>query len=462
MVSDTEWAKKLHAYERYSSKIKLLLGGTPTKSYVLCKVCEDTRRIVVTKIEFNEHHKVEKKLKYINESGKVDILQMLVDEYYLEIPSFVDDFEVQLQSELPKSVKYLKLKQIGYPFKVKKYDDLQSCQGVQDFFGTENSLEGIDLQEFDLSGAVKLDYMFYDCIALKYVLFKPQTLNKVKSISYAFKDCQSLMSVNIDDLKIPNVESIDGLFTRCDSIKQINLDFLCKGKKLKSAYKMFSEQGICHADLSCIQLEKDSSPIDMSCAFYNCISLEEVKIDRNKGCNIPVVNLTDIFDDCVQLHKVELSGLDMQKVSQIQGMFNRCRQLKSVEISNQQFRSLTIFTYNFEYCTCLEQIKILNCYFPCLVQVAYNFRNSSVKHIDLTGSKINSAGLRYLQADAIVERLNSENGISLGQDSEVVCVDEPNLVDYTKITIWIRNGRYGQLHTLKLKKFKSGLSIVEV
>lgn len=462
MVSDAEWAEKLHEYERYNSKIKLLQGGAFNKSYVTCKVSHKTRKILVTALEINEHHMVTKTLEYLDDTGKSSKTSMEVDEYFLEIPSFVDDFDVYLSDILPRYIKFLKIKQVGQIFSANGHRDNLGSQRVQNFFQALDYLEGIDLQEFNLDGVKRLDYMFSGCYNLKYIIFKPQTLDSVSNIGHAFMNCSNLISVNLNELKLPNVQSIESLFQGCYTLRYIELSFLCGGKKLTNAFRAFSEQGITGADLSAIQIDKDDNTVDLSCAFYSCTTLKEVKMSRNKGCNIPVNKVTDLFDDCEHLIKVDLSGLDMQKIQQISGMFNRCSQIKTVEIADQQFKGLLSLSGNFKHCKSLEQVKILNCYFPWLIQIVKNFDDSGIRYIDLSGSKLNSAALKYLQSDELIEKLNQGTGISLSSDSEIICVDEPSLLNNAIIRVWIRNGKYGQLHDLKLVKNGDTVSIVEV
>lgn len=204
-ISDLEWAEKLNAFNRYVTKTQVLLAGDNQRSYVDCKVYNKEKKIQVVGIHLNEHYKSKKTLRYINESGNYVEETMDVDEYFLEIPKFVDKLEVQLLQDQPRDIWYVKIRAEKCPFESHMIDTDHGDTVVQDFFGNCVNLEGLDLSEFDFTGVESFEQAFYACYHLKYIIFKPQILESATSLNNAFVDCSDLISVNLHDLKMPNV-----------------------------------------------------------------------------------------------------------------------------------------------------------------------------------------------------------------------------------------------------------------
>ena len=426
-INDLEWAEKLNAYNRYVTKTQVLLAGDTQRSYVDCKVYNKEKKIQVVGIHLNEHYKVKKTLRYINESGNYVEQTMDVDEYFLEIPKFVDRLEVQLMQDQPRDIWYVKIRAEKCPFESHMMDTDHGDTVVQDFFGNCVNLEGLDLSEFDFTGVESFEQAFYACYHLKYIIFKPQILESAISLNNAFVDCSDLISVNLHDLKMPNVSYMNGTFQRCDQLMGMEIDFLCGGKHLKEMYKIFQESGIYQVDLSCINVERGYSLVDLECAFLGCANLSEARFSESRGCYIPAGSVNDIFDSCIRLYDLDISGLDLQEVQSLSGMFNMCETLEEVEIHDQNFKNLEIIKYNFNDANLIEKIKFINCNFPVLWIIKWNFDpESDIAEIDLTGQNFPKFVSQSMYAYKDLNKILDSGGyITLGQREYF---DEPKLI----------------------------------
>ena len=216
-----------------------------------------------------------------------------------------------------------------------------------------NSLESIDLSNFDTSEVIDMSWMFYGCISLKSIDLSNFDTFNVIYMKTMFYNCSSLESIEISSFDTSNVFDMSWMFYGCNSLKSIDL----------SNFDTFNV-------------------VYMNMMFYNCSSLESIEISSFDTSN--VFDMSRMFFGCSSLKSIELSNFDTSKVSKMVSMFYNCSSLKSIDLSNFNTSSVIDMGSMFYGCISLISIDLSN--FNMSICYSYNnfFSNiSSIKFINL-------------------------------------------------------------------------------
>ncbi|HIT52158.1 MAG TPA: BspA family leucine-rich repeat surface protein [Candidatus Aveggerthella excrementigallinarum] len=96
-------------------------------------------------------------------------------------------------------------------------------------------------------------------------------------------------------------------------------------------------------------------------------------------------SLESMFNYCVGLEAVDLSGLDTSNVTDMHSMFNRCRSLTSIDVSGFDTSSVTDMGFMFYDCTSLTSIDVSSFDTSSVTDMGGMFRDcSSLTALDLS------------------------------------------------------------------------------
>ena len=149
-----------------------------------------------------------------------------------------------------------------------------------------NSLQSLDLNHFNTSSAIYMEFMFYECKSLKYLNLNSFNTSLVKDMRHMFERCNSLQSLYIDNFNLSLVEDTSFMFSECYSLISLNLTNF--ETNTKSYYiNMFSQ---CNKRLKyCLNTKKAYIFINLLNEYeYNC---RDICIDYNSKKFIKDENL---------------------------------------------------------------------------------------------------------------------------------------------------------------------------
>ena len=157
-----------------------------------------------------------------------------------------------------------------------------------------------------------------------------------------------------------------------------------------TCYAMFQNlTGLEKVDLSGLDISRSTQMVQM---FDNCTNLKSVDLTPLNTAN--VTTMFAMFSRCEKLETVKLTGLNTANVTNFEKMFDRCYSLKSVDISTWNTQSVTNMFRMFWNCNSLEEIK-LKCSKTSLIYTKANemFVNCyALKRIDMSSFDFHDAG----------------------------------------------------------------------
>ena len=99
--------------------------------------------------------------------------------------------------------------------------------------------------------------------------------------------------------------------------------------------------------------------IDLSKMFYQCATLLAVE-GLNELNTEKVTSMSAMFDFCLLLQELDISGLNTSQVTDVSFMFHKCQSLRSVDFSGWNTSKLEKTNAMFEFCESLEEITGLS------------------------------------------------------------------------------------------------------
>ena len=175
-----------------------------------------------------------------------------------------------------------------------------NIKNMSHLFEGWNSLDPINLSDFDYSSVIDMSYIFSEC---------------------------SFESIDLSNLNTPEVENISHIFEGCSSLKEINFTNFNNGKVN-----------------------------DISYMFSGCSSI--ISIDLSILNNIPILTMDHIFEGCSSLVSINLSNLKTEDALDMSYMFSGCEHLESIDLSNLVTSSVINLSHIFEGCSALKSINL--------------------------------------------------------------------------------------------------------
>lgn len=181
--------------------------------------------------------------------------------------------------------------------------------------------------KLDLSKATTIDSCFENCTALERVDI-PTITAACTSMVRTFYHCESLSALDASVWDLSNVTTMSQFCRGCSALKTLvlpttsnpmltNIDYFLSGTGLESV-------DINYFDVSAVT--------EMAQAFGACPNLREVTIPNWHAPNL--TNASGLFAFNSLLERIDISGLTMDKVTNVTHMFLRCYALTSLKFPN--------------------------------------------------------------------------------------------------------------------------------
>ena len=228
--------------------------------------------------------------------------------------------------------------------------DVSGCDSLFNMFNGCSSLKNIDVSNWNVSRGIDFKNMFLGCSSLETLNVTNWDVSKAQQLSYMFSGCTKLKTLNVTNWDVSNVKDFVAIFYNCTSLKILDV----YNWNLKNALTINSMFYGCSNLLSLnISGWNVSKVIDINNLFYGCSKLQE--LDLNSWDVSKVQTMLNLFYNCLNLEDLNVSNWDVSNVTNCNNCFNMCTKLREIDISNWKLKitgNLSIFLN----CNSLENI----------------------------------------------------------------------------------------------------------
>ena len=252
----------------------------------------------------------------------------------------------------------------------KKFD-FSGTQMIGMFYGCKN-LSELDLSNFNISSATKIDYMFYLCYQLIYLDLSNFNTSSVTSMHCLFNNCNNLESLNLNNFDTSSVTDMEYMFNSCYKLKSLDL-------------RSFNTSNVS----------------TMAYMFNRCFDLTSLNVSNFDTST--VTRMHYLFKECRTLTSLDLSNFNTSSVKTMNLMFSNSTNLITLNLSSFDTSSVTTMYYMFEGCNNLISLDLRN------------FNTSSVKRMDSMFKNCNNLiflDLRYFDTSSVTKINNIFDGFN--------------------------------------------------
>ena len=245
--------------------------------------------------------------------------------------------------------------------------DVSNVTDMGGMFHECKSLTSLDLSKWDMSN-VTTQYVYnvgmFGESGLRTLLL-PKNINNITDFRLMFGACFDLTSIDVTSIDTTKATSLAEMFSYCTSL----------------------------TDIIGIEDWNVSNVTDMSWVFNCCVSLTTLNLSGWNTSNVTnmnqmfaenqggrygesklteiigiedwnvsnVTNMSDMFFRCVSLTSLDLSKWNTSKVTDMSGMFRMCYKLQTLNLSGWNMNNVYRNSYMFSNCDNLTTIYAYNC-----------------------------------------------------------------------------------------------------
>ena len=257
--------------------------------------------------------------------------------------------------------------------------DASEVTTAANMFNQYTSLKTINFGNIVTSSLQNMNSMFLLCKSLENVNLSSFDTSLVTDMATMFLECKKLTSVNFQNIDTSNVKSMERMFVGCTDLEEIDIRNF-NTSSVKDISGMFSSTGLVSFTFPQCQ---NPELLTMTQMFDGCHKLQKVNFggfDTSK-----VTNMRLIFNECYSLKSIDLSVLDTSNLEILESMCFNCFSLEKFIASNINTSSLTNINSIFYNCISLKSVDFSNFGKLYVNDTGYAFNNcSSLKYIDLT------------------------------------------------------------------------------
>ncbi len=149
------------------------------------------------------------------------------------------------------------------------------------------------------------------------------------------------------------IRTADGSYSFPERITSITINDEVHRVKLMNGGNLFNEcKNLEKADLK--GLDTSESKL-MNNMFNGCISLKELNMQFDTH---NVIDMSGMFNNCESLKSLDLSSFDTKKVVYMDNMFHLCKSLKTIDLSSFNIENVIQFNEMFACCHSLENLDL--------------------------------------------------------------------------------------------------------
>ena len=207
--------------------------------------------------------------------------------------------------------------------------DTSRCVGMAGVFAGCKKLKKIDVSKWNTSNAVHMESMFRTCENLKKIDVSKWDVSKVETFTYMFAFCSSLTELDLSGWNVSAAVSMDNMFLNCSALRSIGN----------------TKWNIINVDT-------------LDSLFQGCSSLTELDLSGWITSNV-LEKMTYAFGDCTNLTTLNLANWNMTGMRYIHFAFKNCTNLQTLNLSKWTLREDVSTLGLFSNCNNLKQIIML-------------------------------------------------------------------------------------------------------
>ncbi len=238
-------------------------------------------------------------------------------------------------------------------------------------FGGCKSLISVDLNGLNTIKVKDMSFMFFGCDKLKYIKMNEIKTDSLTTISNMFCRCGSLEELDMTSFKIDSNVDTNFMFDRCTKLTEAtaaNLD-VCKvlnfsnGKPYNVWFKVNGMYNVLCTNLQGLTYNRIFDTYNETVAYIHDGRFKSawtsMRIDNSTvDSDLYPTSLRSMFESCLQLVSIDVSGLITDKVTDMAFMFNGCTNLKYLTLGGMNTSNVTFMNRMFCGCNHLSSLKL--------------------------------------------------------------------------------------------------------
>ena len=243
-----------------------------------------------------------------------------------------------------------------------------------------------------------------------YIKFIKSTYEIISTPNYFFNENKKLISAVFSDFDEYISEiSFKGMFRECTNLISVDLSKISLNLN-SEFYSMFSGCiNLTHVDFNFkkfVLARNTLSEMFLNCTLLTSLDLSKLNVSK-------VTSFSNMFTGCKSLRKINLNSFKLDSVNSIASMFKNCVSLEYLDLSSFKPYKLTNMDSLFYNCNSLTSIKLDNFFTSKVTSMELLFYNcSSLKLINLTSFNTESVTIM----NSMFERCTSLTSIIFGNN----------------------------------------------
>ena len=211
----------------------------------------------------------------------------------------------------------------------------------------------LPIENWNTSSATDMSHVFYGCAMLERAPVTYWDVSKVTTFSHMFADCYKLAEPNVQYWSTDSVDNFDALFNDCHALVTIDLSHFKTGtcrqfsQMFEACTNLEAIIGIDKWDIS------NASKAAFQQMFHCCYKLKKLDVPNWVGTPDDIARM---FAHCRELEYVNISGLDLSKLTWVQEAFWDCPMLKEI-VWKQEYDFSTIEGFDSMWNECNPDVK---------------------------------------------------------------------------------------------------------
>ena len=232
-----------------------------------------------------------------------------------------------------------------------------------------NSIQSIDMTNFDTRYATNMAHMFENCNQLTSLDVSDFNTSNVTDMSYMFYRCRTLPELSITNFDTSKVTNMMRMFAGMEKITTLNLSSFRTPLVTDMSHMFDWCVDLTELDLSTFNT---SQVTDMDSMFNNCNSLTTLNLGNNFDTS-NVTSMYSMFNNCVSLTSLDVRTWNTAKVTNMQYLFQGCQKLTRLDVSNWNTGQVTNMNYMFSGCLSLGGLNLSSFDTSNVTSMAYMF-----------------------------------------------------------------------------------------
>ena len=210
---------------------------------------------------------------------------------------------------------------------------------INSMFEKCTSLPSLDVSHFDTSNVRDMQNVFSYCQSATSINVSGWNTCKTRNMSFMFNECRKLLTVDVSSFDTSNVVSLYVMFGDCRSITSLDVSNFDTSNVQNVMWIFSYTQSL--KELKGFE-NWDLSKVPSIAWVFKGTGLDSVKLPKISS----LVDLREAFNS-TNFKELDLSGIDLNNVSQWNGAFFNCHNLKTIYVNDDfsnNSQSVAIFS----------------------------------------------------------------------------------------------------------------------